>query len=104
MDKKAVEIAKDFMGRVGKDFRISRGILFGSRARDDYLLDSDIDLLIVSEDFKGIFFTERMSRMYDFWDYGIPLETLCYTPEEFEKKRMQIGTVREAVKEGIEII
>lgn len=37
------------------------------------------------------------------WDGPVDLEPLCYTPEEFEKKKKQIGIVSEAVKEGIEI-
>jgi hypothetical protein len=31
------------------------------------------------------------------------VELLCYTPEEFERKREQITIVREAVREGIEL-
>jgi hypothetical protein len=31
------------------------------------------------------------------------MDILCYTPEEFEKKKKQIGIVRTAVEEGIEI-
>ena len=103
MDRKAVEIVKEFVGRVSRDFRVQTAILFGSRARDDYLLDSDVDVLLVSEDFRGIEFTSRMARMYDYWDAEYGLEVLCYTPDEFEKKRNQICIVEEAVEQGIAI-
>ena len=52
----------------------------------------------------NILFTQRIARMYDFWKhYPIEIEPTCYTPEEFEKKRKQIGIVKTAVEEGIEI-
>ena len=44
-----------------------------------------------------------MAKMYEFWNYSFDLEPLCYTIDEFEKKRKQIGIVSEAVKEGIAI-
>jgi hypothetical protein len=31
------------------------------------------------------------------------LEVLCYTPQEFEKGKKQLGIIQEALKEGIEI-
>gem|GEM_PF-4438397 len=31
------------------------------------------------------------------------LVPLCYTPEEFEEKKKEIGIVRQAVEEGIDL-
>jgi hypothetical protein len=104
MDKKAIKVAGEFVRRVNKHFKIKKAIAFGSRVRGDYLEWSDVDVLLVSEDFEGIEFTERMSRMYEYWKSDYPLEVLCYTPEEFEKKRKQICIVREAVQEGVELV
>jgi len=40
--------------------------------------------------------------MYDFWrHWPLEIEPLCYTCEEFETKKNQIGIVAEAVREGI---
>jgi hypothetical protein len=43
--------------------------------------------------------------MYDYWQYLPEIEEFCYTPGEFEKKKKkkQIGLVKQAVKEGIEL-
>ena len=41
--------------------------------------------------------------MYDYWNLDYPVDFLCYTPEEFEKKKKEISIVKEAVKEGIDI-
>ena len=61
---------------------------------------SDVDIILVSKSFEGIAFTERMSRMYAYWEGEVPLEVICYTPEEFERKKRQIGTIKTAVREG----
>lgn len=100
MDKIIIDFAK----KVKNNYNIQKIFLFGSRARGDYLKNSDYDVIIVSHDFEGVFFTKRISEIYKFWNgYPLDIEPLCYTPEEFEKKSKQIGIVQQALKEGIEI-
>lgn len=84
-------------------FRIKQAILFGSRARGDWLKESDWDLLLVSRDFEGIPFPERIRRVLALWSGPVDLEVLCYTPQEFSRKRKQIGVVRTATREGIDL-
>jgi len=93
-----------FVEKLKKKINIERVIVFGSRARGDYLEDSDVDLIIISKDFEGVSFYERMDKLILLWESPLDLEALCYTPEEFEQKKKEIGIVAEAVKEGIEII
>jgi len=93
-----------FVEKLKKKINIERVIVFGSRARGDYLADSDVDMIIISKDFEGVSFYERMDRLILLWESPLDLEALCYTPEEFEHKKKEIGIVAEAVKEGIEII
>lgn len=78
-------------------------IFFGSRAIGKYKQYSDADLVIVSSKFKEQKHRRRPLILYDYWDLNYPVDFLCYTPEEFEKKRKQVTIVREAVKEGIVI-
>ena len=95
---------EDFLKRVRKKFKIEKAIFFGSRARGDNFKDSDYDVILVSKDFRGIFFTKRISMMYDFWKHWpLEIEPICYTPEEFEQKGKEIGTVSEAIREGVEV-
>jgi len=42
-------------------------------------------------------------ELYDCWPSDLPFEALCYTPEEFKRKRQQLGIVLQAVREGIEV-
>lgn len=103
MDKETNRVISAFAKRVRKRFEPSRLMLFGSRARGDNFRSSDYDVLIVSSKFQGIAFPDRMSQVYAYWDNEWKLEPLCYTEEEFERKRKQQGIVRTAIKEGIEI-
>jgi len=104
MVKQADPRITDFVQRVRERYRISRAIFFGSRARGDELADSDYDVILVSPDFQGIFFSKRSAMMYEFWrHWPLDIEPICYTPEEFEIKKKQIGIVSEAVKEGVEL-
>ena len=57
-------------------------VLFGSYARGEWLRDSDVDLLVVAEGFRGRPFYEREYIVLRLWDGGWPLEPWCYTPEE----------------------
>jgi len=102
MGKKADSRITDFLRKVRKKYSIDQAIFFGSRARGEHLKDSDYDIILVSADFKDIFFTKRSALMYDFWQHWpIQIEPLCYTPGEFDAKKNQIGIVSEAIKEGI---
>ncbi|HUV67875.1 MAG TPA: nucleotidyltransferase domain-containing protein [Sedimentisphaerales bacterium] len=102
MGKTADSRIADFLQKVRKKYNISQAIFFGSRARGEHLNDSDYDIILVSEDFRGIFFSQRCALMYDFWQHWpIEIEPLCYTHEEFEAKKNQIGIVSEAIREGI---
>lgn len=104
MGGKPDKVIKDFIRRVRQKYKIERAILFGSRARKDHLKNSDYDVILVSPDFQGVFFSSRISKMYIFWKhYPLEIEPICYTPEEFRQKMKEHGIVRQALKEGIEL-
>jgi len=89
----------NFISKIKKKYNPEKIILFGSRARGEHLEGSDYDILIVSSKFKHVPFLKRMELIYELWD-GDRLDVICYTPDEFEKKRKQIGIVKKAVEEG----
>jgi predicted nucleotidyltransferase len=103
MGEKGARGIEKFVERVKERFRPRAIILFGSRARGDELKGSDYDLIVVSEEFRGVPFLERLSMLYELWDLDCHLDILAYTPEEFEEKRQEIGVVREAATEGVVI-
>lgn len=91
---------KKFRKNLEKDFFIDRIILFGSRATGEAGRDSDVDLIIISKDFEGKDHFERSAKMYDYWDSELPVDFLCYTPEEFKKLDKQVSIVSKARKSG----
>ena len=48
-------------------------------------------------------FLDRSVKVLETLDYPGGVELLCYTPEEFGEKCEEMGIVRVAVKEGIEL-
>ena len=105
MGEKAViiEELKKFKDRINKVVFIDKFIFFGSRASGKPSKDSDIDIILVSKNFKGKKFRYRAMDLYDYWNLDYPVDFLCYSPEEFNKLKKQITIVKEAVKKGIEI-
>ena len=100
---KVIALLKKFKNQVGKRIKIVKLILFGSRAGDNAKEWSDVDILLVSYDFEGEKYFKRSPEFYQMWDYAYDIDILCLTQKELAKKENQIGIIRQAVKEGIEI-
>ncbi len=59
--------------------------LFGSYARGDHLLDSDVDVLVVSERFEGMAYVDRVAFVRSRLPHDIGFEIVALTPVEFER-------------------
>ncbi len=103
MDRESNRIARRFAAKLRKRFKIDKVIFFGSRARGDHFKTSDFDFVVVSDDFKDVFFTDRIAEASRSWDEKFDVEPLCYTTEEFARKAKQHGIIKKANEEGIEI-
>jgi len=91
-----VDIAA-FLAQAGADY----GILFGSRARGDHLVDSDVDLVVVSDAFDGVPWHERIHALQRLWRGAHTLECLPYTPAEWRERQQSSGVLQDALREGI---
>lgn len=106
MDKTQNEIKitlSKFKEKISSTNKIDKLILFGSRAKGTSKKNSDVDLLLISKDFKGKKYFRRAPKFYRMWDYDYDVDIICLTPEEISARKRQVGIIREAVKEGIEI-
>lgn len=108
MDKKTIKKLKKIAETVREKYQINleEVIVFGSRATEDYRVESDIDVLIVSDDFADVAWNKRSGPFYEEWDYeNLPVpEFICLTPEEFDKKKKKKpNIVRTAVRTGVEV-
>jgi len=87
--------------RIKEKFEPEKVILFGSRARGDYLKDSDYDLMVISRRFKGSDFRARIIKSYELIDEPINIDILCYTPEEFKEQSEALCIVKRACEGGV---
>lgn len=98
------ETIQKFIDAVQREFAPQEIILFGSRARGDHWKPSDYDFIVVSTKFSGVHWIDRMVAVQRLWDQPEDVDVLPYTPEEFEKKKNELGVVRVAVREGRRLI
>ena len=100
-ESKLVEALREFKEMMRQRYDIKAMILFGSHVRDEADENSDIDLIVVGNEFKGKSSLKRPVALYLEWKMDYPVDFLCYTPDEFEEKRKEISIVRQALKEGV---
>ncbi|MDH5806394.1 MAG: nucleotidyltransferase domain-containing protein [Candidatus Methanomethylicaceae archaeon] len=75
-------------------------ILFGSTIYNNRLKNSDIDLIIVSNDFKNMPFEKRILILQKYWKHNVTLEVFGFTEEEFEKLKSKSIIIQEAIEKG----
>lgn len=97
---KVISELKKIKKTLSQTYSIKQMVLFGSRARGEELLTSDVDILVVSPDFSALPFRQRPDKFLDAWKLPVDLEVLCYSPEELKRKQKEIGLVREALARG----
>lgn len=91
MDKRTVITAIDCLKDIllAQGLRLGRIILFGSRTRGDEQEESDIDLLVISEDFAGKSIFERAAltknaEITAMKQFQVPFDIITLTEDEFE--------------------
>ena len=95
---KVIKELQNLKKKVHKAFKIDTMLLFGSRAKGEEFLTSDVDVIVVSQDFAAIPFRQRPNKFLDAWKLPVDLEILYYSPAELKRKQREIGLVQEALK------
>ena len=108
MDKKITKTLKGFKSALeAEGIKVSRMILFGSYAKRRPRRKSDIDVAIISENFKGMNLLRRLETI------GLalakarimePIEAIGYTEEEFASKGEGTFIGDEVKSKGVEVI
>jgi uncharacterized protein len=90
--KRAKEVVRFFSTCLKeKGLKVSKIIIFGSQAKGMATVESDIDIVIVSEDFKkkNIFKRAELTKdaeIRTIKKFMVPLDIITMTPEEYENK------------------
>ncbi|HVB08921.1 MAG TPA: nucleotidyltransferase domain-containing protein [Bacillota bacterium] len=94
---------QSFVQRICGRLNVSAVILFGSRARGDWLESSDVDLLVVSADWEGVPHLTRLERLFAEWAQASRLgaDLIGLTPEEYRRRAQELSIVGEIAREGI---
>jgi predicted nucleotidyltransferase len=94
MDKSAaLEVVARFrQGIEARGIRPQKVILYGSYADGTYREGSDIDVVIISEDFAGKGYWERIEILADaIYELFAPIEAVAMTMEEWERGDSQLA-------------
>jgi predicted nucleotidyltransferase len=103
VDKTAILkiISKFKLALEEKEILVETIILYGSYAKNNARLGSDIDLIVISKSFKNMSLSRRMEILTDaIYDVHAPIEALAYTPIEWKNKQTMI---KGFAKEGLVI-
>lgn len=103
-DERVSRFREEVLPRLVEKYRPTRVLVFGSRARGDALAHSDLDVLIVSPAFGAMKWLDRTVQVYHDCDIRLDVELLCYTPEEYARKVQELGIVRIAAAEGVDLL
>ena len=98
--KKVLELTPKAIRAKFADARI---YLFGSYAKDTWLIDSDIDIIVVSNAFRLLSFPERMNKIRKLLPADAAYEILAYTPAEFDKAVSHSVVVSDAAEYWVEL-
>lgn len=86
---------------IKRDLAASQVLIFGSRVKGEATKESDVDVIIVSDFFRGIKFVKRMAAVLRLIRFSRHVDFICYTPEEFERIKDASIVVKTAVSEGV---
>jgi hypothetical protein len=106
------ELAR-YLSRIGDRWPVERALLGGARVADERGAPPQRErgpefvVVLVSQAYEGMPWLERVYQAGSLWDaleMGAPADVHCYTPEEFERKRMTLPAVREALGSGLDLL
>ncbi|HLY50923.1 MAG TPA: hypothetical protein VKR21_17165 [Solirubrobacteraceae bacterium] len=101
-----------YLDRVDDRWPIERALLGGARVADaagappERERGPEFVVILVSAAYDGMPWLERVYHAGALWDaseMGAPADVHCYTPVEFERKRVSLAVVRETADQGIDL-
>jgi hypothetical protein len=101
-----------YLARVGDRWPIDAAFLGGARVDDEQGAPPQRErgpefiVILVSHAFEGMPWLERVYHAGSLWDgleMGAPADVHCYTPDEFERKKVALRRVSQTVENGLDL-
>ena len=102
-----------YIDRIGDRWPVEEALLGGARVADERGAGAQRErgpeyiVIFVSEAFDGVPWLERVYQAGSLWDaleMGAAADVHCYTPGEFERRRVTLRAVRETVQSGLDLL
>lgn len=94
---------KEVLPHIMPRFNSLRIVPFGSRITGRATEASDLDVIIISQDFRDIPFVKRMGEIVKTARFPKHVDYFCYTPEEFYRVKGASVIIEQALEEGVEV-
>ena len=102
-----------YVDRVSDRWVLETALLGGARVADERGAlpqrerGPEFVVILVSSAYDGMPWLERVYHAASLWDaleMGGPADVHCYTPAEFERKRVSLAAVRDAAEQGYDLL
>jgi uncharacterized protein len=102
-----------YLDRLGDRWPLDRALLGGARLADERGAPEQRErgpefiIVLVSAAYDGMPWLERVYQAGALWDaleMGAGADVHCYTPTEFERKRVALRSVREVADGGLDLL
>jgi uncharacterized protein len=102
-----------YVSRVSDRWALEGALLGGARVADERGAlpqrerGPEFIVIFVSSAYDGMPWLERVYHAGSLWDaleMGAPADVHCYTPAEFERKRLSLPAVRDAAEQGYNLL
>jgi len=99
------KLIKEYVDNLSREIQIDKIVFFGSGARGKLRENSDLDYIVISNDFKKMGFMKRLQLLSHSrigLSRKVPMDILGYTQEEFKTMAKQNVSIllSEAKREG----
>lgn len=97
LPKRAERVIARFRAQLTRRYPDATAYLFGSYANGTWLEDSDFDVLVLSNHFRGQSLEKRVAAVRRLAPRNSPFEILPYTPDEFREASRRSITIQDAL-------
>lgn len=100
--RKVMKIVKEYAKEVKKNYDVEAIILFGSYVKGTSHKDSDIDIVVVTNDIKNNIYDEELNLMKLRWNIDYRIEPHLIEVDDY--RNVSNPFVKEVIETGVRII